>query len=76
MERFHIIDDAVTILRVKGVYRQAKMYRRGIDLFAGYGVGFIRLYKDGGTSAPNVSWEGHDGPMTTYDKLGRAQVLP
>ena len=76
MERFHVIDDVAVILRSKGVYRQAKAYKRGIDLFAGYGSGFIRLYKDGGTSLPTVSWEGHDGPETTYDKMGRAQVLP
>lgn len=76
MERFHVIDDVAVILRSKGVYRQAKAYRRGIALFAGYGSGFIRLHRDGGTSLPSVTWEGHDGPDTTYDKLGRAQVLP
>lgn len=76
MERFHIIEDAAVILRSKGVFRQAKAYRRGIALYAGHGTGFIRLHKDGGTSLPNVSWEGHDGPATTYDPMGRAEVLP
>lgn len=75
MERFHVIEDAAVILRSKGVYRQAKAYKRGIGLYAGYGNGFIRLYKNGGTSLPSVSWEGHDGPQTTYDTLGRAEVL-
>ena len=43
MERFHVIDDAAAILRVKGVYRQVKLYRRGDALFAGYGAGFDKL---------------------------------
>jgi len=76
MERFHVIEDAAVILRAKGVYRQAKAYRRGIGFYAGYGSGFIRLYRDGGTSVPNVAWEGHDGPATTFDKMGRAEVVP
>lgn len=76
MERFHVIEDAAVILRAKGVYRQVKAYRRGIALFAGYGGGFVRLYRDGGTSVPNVTWGGHDGPETTYDSMGRAEVVP
>lgn len=76
MERFHVIDEAVVIVKSKGVYRQVKAYRRGIGLYAGHGSGFIRLYKDGGTSLPSVTWESHDGPETTFDRLGRAEVLP
>lgn len=75
MERFHVLDDVAVILRSKGVFRQAKAYRRGVGLYAGHGTGFIRLYKDGGASLPSVTWEGHDGPDTTYDSMGRAQVL-
>jgi len=59
MERFHIIEDAAAILVSKGVYRQVKVYRRGSALFAAYGRGFIRLYKDG-TSLPNVRCEDID----------------
>ena len=43
MERFHVIEDAAAILVSKGVYRQAKVYRRGKELFAAYGAGFVRL---------------------------------
>ena len=53
MDHFHLIEDAAAILVSKGVYRQSKVYRRGNELYAGYGGGFIRLYKDG-TSLPNV----------------------
>lgn len=58
MERFHIIDDAAAVLRSKGVYRQAKVYRRGNDVYAGWGNGFIRLLRGSATTHPNVSWDG------------------
>lgn len=76
MERFHVIDEAVVILRIKGVYRQVKAYRRGAGLYAGYGSGFIRLYGGDGTSAPNVSYDGFDGfPNTRIDKMGRLEII-
>lgn len=57
---FHIVDDCHVVLRSRGVYKQAKVYRYEGKLFAGYSGGFIRLlgmFGDlGGTSAPNVSW--------------------
>lgn len=58
MERFHIIEDAAAILRSKGVYRQAKVYRRGRDIYAAYGSGYIKLGASGGTTLPSVSWDG------------------
>lgn len=61
MDRFHIIDDAAAILVSKGVYRQAKVYSRGTALFAAYGSGFVRLYRDG-TSMPGVRCEALDVP--------------
>lgn len=60
MERFHILDDAAVILRSKGVFRQAKVFRRGGELYASHGSGFIKLYASGGTSHPNVSWDAMD----------------
>ena len=57
MELFHIIEDCFVILRSRGVYRQAKVYRRGTSLFAGWGGGFVRLCGSGGTSSPNVLWD-------------------
>ena len=60
MQRFHVIDDAAVILRARGVYKQVKVYRRGEAAYAGYSGGFIRLYANGGTSFPNVSWEDID----------------
>lgn len=57
MQRFHIIDDAAVILRSKGVYRQAKVYRRGDDVYAGWSNGFIRLLRGSATTHPSVSWD-------------------
>lgn len=57
MDLFHIIDDGFVILRSKGLYRQAKVYRRGQDVYAGFGAGFVKLHAHGGTSMPSVSWD-------------------
>ena len=53
---FHEIPDAQVILRSKGVYRQAKLFRRGEDVFASWGSGFIRLLSAGGTTVPTVHY--------------------
>lgn len=75
MERFHLIDEAAAILVSKGVFRQAKVYRRGDALYAGYGAGFIRLYRDG-TSVPNVRCEAVETPLATkFDALGRYEIV-
>ena len=69
---FHVIDDATAILRGKsGVWRQAKVYRLGDHLFAGYGAGFVRLYADHGTSRPDTFLDRLQGVEFTSDKLGR-----
>jgi len=56
MDRFHIIEDGAVILRSKGVFRQSKVFRRGKDVYAGYGTGFVKLHGGSGTSNPTVSW--------------------
>lgn len=53
---FHEIPDAQVILRSKGVFRQAKLFRRGEHVYAAWGSGFIRLLAHSGTSLPAVSW--------------------
>lgn len=63
MNLFHVVDDTHVILRSKGVYRQAKVYRRGDALYAGWGNGFVQLRGNDGTSNPNVSWEETDAPF-------------
>ncbi|QIG74341.1 hypothetical protein EVC08_029 [Rhizobium phage RHph_N65] len=75
MERFHIIEEGAAILVSKGVYRQAKVYQRGGALFAAYGSGFIRLYRNG-TSLPNVRCEDVETPgwHQSYDAFGKLSV--
>lgn len=67
MERFHIIEEGAVILRSKGLYRQAKVYRRGSQVFASYGAGFIRLLRGSGTSVPSVSWDGIEADGVKWD---------
>ena len=54
---FHEVPDAQVVLRSKGVYRQAKVFRRGADVYAAWGSGFIRLLSGSGTTVPTVVWD-------------------
>lgn len=54
---FHVIPDSYVVLRSRGVYRQAKLYKRDEKLYAGYGSGYIGLRRNNGTTAPNISWD-------------------
>lgn len=72
---FHVIEDAAAILRTKrGIWRQTKVYRRGDDLFAALGGGFIRLYASNGTSHPDTSLDQLVGVEAKPDRLGRLQL--
>lgn len=73
MALFHQIDDAFVILYSRGVYRQAKVFQRGGDIYAGYGSGFVRL-STGGTSVPNISWMDLQGVRALPDRLGRLSL--
>lgn len=73
-ERFHEIPDGMCILlSQKGVYRQSKLFRRGTELYAGYGGGFVRLYGKGGTSTPHLRYIAIDAPHAGLEEreLGR-----
>jgi len=58
---FHKVDGAAAVLRSKGIFKQVDVYRRGNDLFAKWGSGFISLRPRNGTSLPDVAWEVVDG---------------
>lgn len=73
-ERFHEIPEAAAILLNRhGVYRQAKVFRRGKEVYAGVGAGFLRLFANGGTSTPYTRYLALDLPNVemTEDNLGR-----
>lgn len=68
MDLFHVIEDGAAILRLKrGVFRQAKIYRRGADVFAAVGGGFVRLLAHGGTTNTDVTCLEVEGPGVTLD---------
>jgi hypothetical protein len=71
MNLFHIIEDGAVILRARGVFRQAKVFRRGRDVFAGYGGGFVKLHTGNGTSHPAVSWLELSAPGVTLGAGGQ-----
>jgi len=56
MNLFHVIDGAFAITTCRGVYRQVAVFRKGVEIYARHGNGFIRLMGNKGTTAPNVSW--------------------
>lgn len=64
---FHEVPDAQVILRSKGVYRQAKVFRRGADIYAAWGSGFIRLLSGSGTTVPTVCWQALYDPNGALD---------
>jgi len=66
MELFHIIEDAVAIVRSKQIWKQTKVYRRGSTLFIPHAGGYVRVcQKFGdtwGTALPSMSVVEIDGP--------------
>lgn len=62
--RFCIIEEVEVITQHNGVYRQVAMYSRKSGehryIYAKYGAGFIRMYKNHTTSCPKVRWEETD----------------
>lgn len=56
---FSAIEDKQTVIRnaKTGVYKQAKLYERKGEIYAGVSGGFIRMLKDGRTSNPNMLWD-------------------
>ena len=71
MTRFEPLDDIVVILHQRGLYRQVSAYQRGQRFYAKHRGGFIRLYANGATSLPYISWESHEIDNVTVDNLGR-----
>lgn len=75
---FSVIEDSLIVLRNKGVFRQAKAYRRaGSDnIYAGWGSGFIRLGGNKMTTAPNVAYESLDLPFPTVKGKFGEPLIP
>lgn len=69
---FSVTDDNIILRTSSGVYKQARVARRGADLYATVGAGFVRLYQDNTTSSPTLRWECMEGEhLATPDTYGR-----
>lgn len=73
---FHIIEGAAVVLRAKGVFRQAAVYRRNAQLYAKWGNGYIGLRASLGTTLPHVSWDYIEGVEFVSPPLGMLQLKP
>lgn len=66
---FHKIEEAQVITRTKGVFRQVNVYRRGTDLYAKHGTGYVKLLSMKATSHPDVTYEDIYGFEPIYDRM-------
>lgn len=57
MDLFHALTDGFAILRKRGVFTQAPLYRRGTAIYARLGSGFVKLLSNHNTTHPDVRWE-------------------
>lgn len=73
---FHIIDNAVVVLRSRGVFRQVQVYRRNAQLYAKWSNGFIGLRAGNGTTLPHVSWDYIEGVQFVSPNIGMLQLHP
>lgn len=74
MSLFNVVEGAVVVLVSRGVYRQAKVFLRDGEVYAGWGGGFVRLTANGGTTVPTVSWREFDLPATYRLGIGSRGV--
>lgn len=73
---FHIIQDAVAIVRNKrGIYKQCKVYRYKRGVYIGVSGGYARLLRDGDVGTPDMSWIELTGVETKPDSIGRLEVV-
>lgn len=83
MDLFHIIDDGVAILRLKGgIEKQVRVYRRGEKLYVPAKGGYLRLTRGSGTLDPNITCLALEGPgikiinnMPTYVEPSKPVAL-
>ena len=58
---FSITEDQIIIRTARGVYKQCHVARRGKNIYAKAGGGFVMLYANGTTSHPDLRWEELEG---------------
>lgn len=73
MAVFTEVPGATVVTKAGGVFRQVSVFTYDGRVFARHGGGFIALHRDGGTSAPKVSWESLEG-VTTATRVGKTSL--
>lgn len=58
------------ITRFRGVFRQVDVYRRGDNLYAQHGFGFVKLMGHPNTTAPGISWD----KIEPHDQIEDANI--
>jgi hypothetical protein len=53
---FQEVIGGFALTQLGGVYKQSALYRRGEEVFAQHGSGFVQLWPSKGTSKPNMAW--------------------
>ena len=80
---FSLVENGQAIIADRGVYQQVDLYKRGDQLFAAYGKGFIRLLASFYTTKSNVKWsaiegvryeEKYDGPKEIGPVAGQLRI--
>lgn len=54
---FTILEDCLVVVRNRGVFRQCKVFSRGLNVYAAVGTGFVRLLARGTTTVPTMRWD-------------------
>lgn len=75
--RFTIIEEVDVIMVSNGVFRQVGMFSRTEGgktyVYAAYGSGFVRLYRNHQTSHPKIRWDETDLKVK-YSTMGRMML--
>ncbi|RUX60198.1 hypothetical protein [Mesorhizobium sp. M7A.F.Ca.CA.002.12.1.1] len=76
MSMFSHIEGGQVLITQKGIYQEAKLYKRGEELFISLKNGFARLLTNNLTTAPNVRWKEIEGISYSVTPEGPREVIP
>ncbi|AZO48016.1 hypothetical protein [Mesorhizobium sp. M4B.F.Ca.ET.058.02.1.1] len=76
MSMFTAIEGGQVLLTNRGVYQEAKLYKREGELFAQIKQGFARLLASNLTTAPGIRWKAIDGFIYAETAFGPQEPIP
>lgn len=74
MAVFTDLTGATVVLISGGVFRQTGVATYDGRYFAKFGGGYVALHREGGTSAPRVSWEALEG-VNPHHRIGKSSLF-